>query len=124
MNKDNLSVAEAYYRAMGEKNILEMEKYLHPEVRLVGPLAEVDGKEATLEAASRFCGLLSKLTIRAKFGSGNQAMLAFDVACPAPIGNCRTAVLLTFKDHLIAHIELFLDARPFEKKQKEIFASH
>ena len=43
-------------------------------------------------------------------------MVENNVACPAPIGMIQTAALMTFKDGLIARIELFYDARPFEKK--------
>jgi hypothetical protein len=33
----------------------------------------------------------------------------------------RTASLVTIKDGLIVHIELFYDARPLEKKRDSIF---
>ncbi len=36
-------------------------------------------------------------------------------SAPIRIGVCRTAELMTFKDGLISGIELFFDARPFEK---------
>ncbi len=51
------------------------------------------------------------LTIRAKFGSQDQAMLAYDINCP--IGICRAAALVQFENGLIVSIELFYDARPF-----------
>jgi len=113
---NNIAIAEAYYTAMAEKNIAGMEKYLHPDVRLISPLAEILGKEAVLESAKKLIALFKTLTIRAKFGSEDQAMLAIDLDYPAPIGNLRTAVLMTFKDGLITKNELFFDARPFDKK--------
>jgi hypothetical protein len=42
-----------------------------------------------------------------------EAMLAYDGDFGDPIGICRTAALLTFKDNLIIRIELFFNARPF-----------
>jgi len=52
-------------------------------------------------------------------------MLAYDVDFGEPIGMCRTTVLMTFGDGLIPCIELFYDARLFEKNLKKdaIFSS-
>ena len=113
--------AEAYYNALKNKDLSGMAQYLHPNVRFIGPLAEMTGKEAVLEAAKNFFPFVKGLTIRSKFGSGNQAMLAYDLECPPPIGMFRAATLMTFEDSFISCIELFYDARPFEQKKDEIF---
>lgn len=115
MDSSNLSIAEAYYAAMATKNISTLEKYLHPDVKLIAPLADAVGKKAVLEAITRAISIFNSLTIRAKFSSGDQAMLAYDVNFPAPIGNVSSAVLMTFQDKLISKIELFYDARQIEK---------
>jgi hypothetical protein len=116
MNK-NVAIAEAYYTAMGEKNVAEMETYLHPNVRAIGPLGEMIGKEAVLETVKKLIIPLKTLMIRAKFGSGDQVMLAIDLEFPEPIGTLPSAVLMTFQDGRIAKNELFFDARPFDKKK-------
>lgn len=108
--------AEAYYKAISEKKMDVLEKYLHPEVEFIGPLAESKGKEAILEATKRFAAFFKTLTIRSKFGTEDQAMIIYEVAFPEPIGNLRSASLMTFQKDLITKIELFYDARPFEKK--------
>ena len=113
MNISALSLAEAYYTAMGEKNIAILEKYVHPDIQFIAPLAKLKGKEAYIEATKGFMSFFKTLTIQAKFGSEDQAMLAYDVDFPAPIGNVHSAVLLTFHEGLVAKIELFYDARPF-----------
>ena len=41
----NLSIAEAYYAPMAEKNASLMGNYLHPDVKLIAPLAEEVGKK-------------------------------------------------------------------------------
>jgi hypothetical protein len=46
MNSSNLPIAEAYYAAMAAKNVSAMEKYLHPDVKLIAPLADATGKKA------------------------------------------------------------------------------
>lgn len=121
MSNKNLVSAVTYYQAMNNKDLATIEKFLHPNVKLISPLAEVTGKEAVLNSVKHFLPVFNKLTIRAQFSSGDQAMLAYDLDCPAPIGLYRGAVLLTFQEGLIARYELFYDARPLEKKRDEIF---
>ncbi len=116
MSEKNLASAVAYYQAMNKKDLSVMEKYLHPEVRLIGPLADVTGKEAVLNSVKHLLAAFDKLTIRAQFGSGDRVMLAYDIDFPAPIGLSRAAVLLTFQEGLIIRYELFFDASPFVKK--------
>ncbi|MDO8953296.1 MAG: nuclear transport factor 2 family protein [Gammaproteobacteria bacterium] len=122
MSDKNLHTALAYYRAMNDKDLSEVAKYLHPEVTLLSPLAEVLGKDAALAAAKGFCSLIKKLTIRAQFSAQDQVMLAFDVDFPAPIGTLRSAVLMTFKDGLIKNNEMFYDPRAIENSKGEIFS--
>jgi hypothetical protein len=43
-------------------------------------------------------------------------MLTYDMDFIAPVGVCRAAALMTFKDGLIIRNEIFFDARPFDKK--------
>ena len=109
----NVASAEDYYKAMSDKNVSGMAQYLHPDVQLVGPLDALTGKEAVLEAAKRFFNFIKSINVRAKLGSGDQVMLAYDMDFGEPVGNCRSAVWMTFKDGLIARSELFFDARPF-----------
>lgn len=113
MSEKNVDVAVAYYKAMGDKNLTAMEKLLHPDVQFLGPLAEITGKNPYLESMKKFFfPSFIKLTIRAQFGARDQAMLVFDLECPAPVGSLRTAVLITFKDGLINRLEAFFDPRP------------
>ena len=116
MNQKNISIAEAYYTAMGEKNIAGMEKYLHPAIEFFSPYGQTSGKEAVLASVKGMFSIFTTLTIRAKFGSDDQAMLACDYEFAAPIGIVPTAILITLKDDLIIRIQLYFDARPFEKR--------
>ena len=115
MKNDLLISGEAYLKAWDKKDIEAIAKYLHSEVHFVGPMTETTGKEKFLQSAKRMFGLLKRLEVRSKFASGDQAIFTYDFICTDPIGVCRTAELITFKDGLIGRIELFFDARPFEK---------
>ncbi len=115
MNK-NIDIVENYYQAMHNKDLAKMALYLHPKVHFLGPLAEIDGKEAVLEAVEKLFSIYNGITIRAKCASENQVMLAYDLNCPLPFGVLRVAALLNFEQDLISAIEIFFDARPFMQK--------
>lgn len=122
MSKENLAVAESYYAAMNKKDIESMEKLLSPNILFVGPLAELRGKDAVLQAIKGFTSAFERLSIRSKFHSDGEVMLAIDTEFPAPIGNLRTASLLTIQDGRIVKIELFYDSRIVESKKDEVFS--
>jgi len=115
MNQNNATIAKAFYTSMSEKNIETMEKLVHPNVQFTAPLAKLQGKEAYLEALKGFTAFFKTLTIRALFGEGDQAVLIYDVDFSAPIGKVPSVALMTFQEGLIIRIELFYDARPFDK---------
>ncbi|MBL4817759.1 MAG: nuclear transport factor 2 family protein [Deltaproteobacteria bacterium] len=115
MNKNIADIAEAYYAAMVKKDLDELATYLHPDVRFSGFIGNVKGKETFLESLKKFVDFFETLKIRAKFGSGNQAMVVYDLKFPEPIGEVPTASLMTIEDGLISKIELFFDGRPFEQ---------
>ncbi len=116
MIEKNVAPAVAYYKAMADRNLDGMARHLHPDIRLVTPMEELTGKETVLEAARRLLPLINGIKVHAKFGSEDQAMLTYDMDFIAPVGVCRAAALMTFKDGLIIRNEIFFDARPFDKK--------
>ena len=112
---ENLTVATSYYGAMLKKDFVAMAGYLAEDVCFVSPFAKIDGKEAVLNAAKNFGETLQDIQIRAKFTKGNQAMLAYDMQLPAPVGQFRAAVLMDFGNSQITKIELFFDSAPFNE---------
>ncbi len=119
-----MSIAEQYYLAMGKKNLESLEQFLHPEVKFIGPMAEMVGKDRVLGAAEHFTKLFDSIEIRHTFENGSAEMIVFDLLCPEPIGRFRAATCMEIKDKLITRMELFYDARPFEQKRSEIFDSN
>jgi hypothetical protein len=114
-NTQNASIAEAYYKAFGEKNFAEMEKYLGDNVQFVAPLDSLSGKQSVMEAAKGFANAFKTIKVRAKFGSMDQAAIVYDLELPTT-GVFSSTALLTFHEGLITKIELFYDARPFVKE--------
>ncbi len=113
LTETTVNRALAYYGAVGSQNITGVAELMHPAARLIGPLGEVEGREAVLQAVTKFATLLKSLRVKASFGSEDQAMVNYDVDFGEPIGICRSASLMTFENGLIARIELFYDVRPF-----------
>ncbi|MCH9630481.1 MAG: hypothetical protein S4CHLAM37_04810 [Chlamydiia bacterium] len=112
---DNAAVIKEYYEILARKDIESLGKYLHEDVEFRAPLAKHKGKADVLEATKGFAGFFKELNIRTSFGSGDQAVLLYDLVFPEPVGNIPTASVMIFRDGLVSHIELFYDARPFEK---------
>lgn len=113
MNESNIALAEAYYKALVNKDLKTAESHLHPDVHFVAPMGESRGRDKVIEAAKRLVPLLKGVDIRARFSAGDQVALIYDMKLTAPVDICPTAVYMTFKDGLIARTELFYDARPF-----------
>ena len=122
MSEKILDSALAYYKSMSEKNIPELEQYLHPDVQVISPLATVTGIPSVLEASKGFVQIFKSLTVQAQFSSNNQVMLLLDLDCLESIGFFRSAVMMTFSDNLIIRNELFYDTRPLEKYKENIFS--
>lgn len=114
-------IAESYYKAMSDQNMDEIAKYIHPDIQFVGPLDQFKGKDRFLKAVEGLFAFYTKIDIVASFGEGNQAMLTYHMTCVEPINLVRAAVYLTVEGNKIKELELFYDARPFERAINEIF---
>lgn len=113
MSKNVEAVAVGYYLALSAKDMKGVEKHIHPDIEFIAPLARVTGKKAMLEGVQNFMSFFNQLTIRAKFCTGDQAMIVYEVDCPKPVGNLPSAALIEVKEGLIRKLELFYDASPF-----------
>jgi hypothetical protein len=114
--------AEEYYKLVGGKNVEGIKKYLHPDVELYSPLATVKGRQAVVQATSNFMNAFKTLTIRARFGAGDQAMIVYNTNIPGIAEEFPGASLLTFREGMIIKIELFYDGSRFMEKKAEIFS--
>jgi len=108
-------IANEYLNVWKEKNTDAIAALIHPEVHFKGPMAEFEGKDQFLAACHRMFPMLREFRVRSTAASENQVVAIYDFVCIEPIGVCRTAELITFDDDLIRGVELFFDARPFEK---------
>ncbi|MDQ2680705.1 MAG: nuclear transport factor 2 family protein [Candidatus Eremiobacteraeota bacterium] len=115
MSTDTMSIGEEYLAAWKAKDIEGIARHIHPDIHFTSPMAQTDGREAFLASSGRMFPILKDLVVRSKFASQDQAIFTYDFICADPIGTCSTAELMTFQDGKIKSVELFFDARPFEK---------
>ncbi len=115
--KDNLTLAKNYYREMVLKNVDVMAAYLHPDIILISPFANLSGKDTVVNAAKHHMNILEDMILTAEFSHNDQVMLAYEMILKEPIGKLRSASLISFTDNLISKIELFYDTRPFFQKK-------
>ena len=116
-----INIAEAYYLAMGAKNVTEMGKYLHPDVHFDGPQSDMKGRGDVLDVVAKLLPFFQSLTIRDKLSTGNQVMVAYDIHSLPPIGNLPVTAILTIEENQIIKIVLFYDARPFDMTMSHKF---
>ena len=114
---DTKATAVAYYTALGKKDIKAVKQYLHPDIQFSDPQEKVIGREAVLKAAEGFTGIFETLTIRAKFGSEDQAMVVYEVKIPGLTKILQAASLLSFQEGLISKIELIYDTQCLMEKK-------
>jgi hypothetical protein len=110
-----IEVAQEYLAAWKRKDADAIARLVHPDVRLKSPIAGLSGREPFLMMCRKIFPMLEGVIVRAAFSSETQAMLVYDFVLKEPIGVTRTANLMTFEGDLIRSVELFFDARPFEK---------
>ena len=79
------------------------------------PDSEITGREAYMKTVEKLMPLLEGVNVRAKFGSGNQVMLAYDFYLSEPVKVSSVANLMTVQDGLVRSVELFMDFRPFSQ---------
>lgn len=119
---DTAARAEKYYQLIGQKDVNCILPYLHPDVKLYSPLAKVEGKEAVVQATSRFMDAINSLTIHAKFGSADQAVIVYEVDMPGIGKEFPGTSWIRFHNDQIIRIQLFYDGSPFSVKKEEIFS--
>src|SRR5665213_2193095 len=115
MTASTLDLATSYLSAWGRKDVAAIAQHLDPDVHFKGPMTDVTGRDRVVASTERILPMLQAFIVRSTFVSGDRAMFAYDFVCHPPIGTCRTAELVTFVNGLVKSIELFYDARPFEK---------
>lgn len=113
--------AEKYYKLIGEKKAEEIREYLDPDVEFCAPLGTVKGREGVIKATFNFMNSFESLTVKAKFGSEDQAMIVYEVNIPGISKDFPGASWLTFRNGKIVRIQLFYDGSRVSQKREEIF---
>ena len=116
MNANTLELAEAFMNAFNEKDISRITAMVHPEIRFKSPINEASNRESYLPVVRRLLANIKGLRIKSKFASGNQAMFTYELNFNEPVGIVSSAILITFEGDQVKGLEVFYDARRFEKE--------
>jgi hypothetical protein len=119
-----LEIAEEYIAALKRKDLHGIAKLIHCDIELTSPVTKVSGSENFLATVERLLPLVTDIRLRATFANERQAMLVYDFVFHPPVGIARAANLMTFQEHQIRSVELFLDPRPFENLADRESATH
>lgn len=104
----------AYTEAWSNRDLAAILDCVHPDIEFVGPNVRARGRSAYSASTQRFLGLLEGVVVRARHGTADTAMIAYDFICKPPVGRAPTAELVTFRDGLVGRSEIFFDTRPFD----------
>lgn len=115
MKTNCLAKGEAYLKALNDKNLEAIGTYVHPDLKFKTPIMEFSSRHDFLVATRQLVSRVKGVKVKSKFATETQAMFTYDLIFEQPIGPTRTASLMTFDHDKITEIELFYDARPFEK---------
>jgi len=115
LTASTLEVTHEYLAAWQRKDADAIAAHVHTHVHFKGPMTELQGREPFIAACKRMFPMLKEYRVRSVAATEDRAIFVYDFVCVEPIGLCRTAELITVKDGLIRDVELFFDARPFEK---------
>lgn len=102
------AIAGVFTEAWTSHDMETAATYLADDVVFDGPITHTKGKQAYIEALSRFAGAVTGVTILAAFGDETQAIIMYDLAT-GPFGTLPSAELLTFRDGKIAADRLIFD---------------
>ncbi len=115
MNAKVLEIGEAYLNALDRKDISKITSLVDPNIHLKMPMGEFSNRNDFLMAVRRMLANSNGVHIIAKFASENQGMFIYEVYFNEPVGTVKTASLMTVEGDQIKSIEVFFDARPFER---------
>ena len=86
------AIAGVFTEAWTSHDMETAATYLADDVVFDGPITHTKGKQAYIEALSRFAGAVTGVTILAAFGDETQAIIMYDLAT-GPFG---TLVLMSY----------------------------
>lgn len=98
-----LEVARAYYQAWTGRDFAAARRLLALDLQTEVPINSYAGREDFADAVARFGSLAERVDLLAEFGSGEQALLLYDMHLPQ-LGQFRVTEHFTVADGLIRRI--------------------
>ena len=115
MNANVLEIGEAYLKALDRKDVQTIISLVDLDIRFKTPVEESFTRDDFIMSVRRMLINLRGVHITAKFSSGEQAIFTYEMNFNEPVGIVKTASIMAFAGDKIKDIEVFFDARPFER---------
>lgn len=115
-NRSPLDVAVAFIEAWARHDMATVAGYAADDISDEGPLAQVSGITAYLDAVGGFAELVTGMTLIAAFGDDRQAVIMYDMTT-GPFGTLRAAEQLVISDGKIKTSKLVFDTHEVRKAQ-------
>lgn len=110
---DRKNLAVRYIEACGNHDYNAVAHYLTSDVSFKGPNMQSTGSDAFVGALKRMTPIWVRNDIRNVFTDGDTACVVYDFVTNTATGASRAVEVLTFRDDLIASIELLFDRVTF-----------
>jgi hypothetical protein len=109
-----VDIAVAFTEAWGRGDMAAAAQYVADDVTFEGPLTQLAGADAYLEALGQFAQAVSEVSIIAALGDDAQALIMYDMVT-GPFGTLRAAERLEIRDGKIATDTLVFDSHEVRK---------
>lgn len=106
---DAVTVAEAYFAAWRANRPEDLAELLAPDVRVNGPLGQIDGAATYQESLSRLFGLTRDLVVQKRWADGRDVLTWFDMHPTSDAEPWPVASWLHIEDGRIAQVRVTFD---------------
>jgi len=111
MNSTNSATAEAYIKAVGDKQFEAVSQFLHPAVDFSSPdLATLQRADQYIGALRRLSTILLRNEVRRTFADENEVCILYDFVTDTPAGALPSVEWLRFEDGKIKSVYLIFIA--------------
>jgi hypothetical protein len=107
MNSTISTIAEAYIRAVGDKQFDAVSRCLHPAVEFSSPdLATLHGADQYIGALRRLGTILLRNEVKRTFAQENEVCIIYDFVTDTPVGALPSVEWLQFENGKIKSVYL------------------
>jgi hypothetical protein len=113
------TMARAYLRAVGDKDLGKVEELLAPDITFVGPAMMLAGVRDVLAALRRISAIHVRNDVKRVFVDGDEVCVIYDFVTDT-VGAVPTIEWLSFENARIRSVKLYYDQVPWQTVRQEL----